>query len=162
MSDEPARTTGGTDGPTLAQVLATIQDVASTTASMRAEFVEALAGVSLGLSGQIGELAERQSEFVEALSGVSLGLSGQIGELAERQSRFFTELGKTRSELMDRMQTVRDDVTVNLAAARIAEQAGRGALEQGNVLADALAALTRQVRQLQDRVDALQDGKPNA
>jgi len=83
----------------------------------------------------------------------------EVTGLADRQSGLFTELGKTRSALMEKMQSVRDDVTVNLAAAHIAEQAGRGALEQGHVLADALNALTRQVRQLEDRFDALRNGK---
>jgi len=129
------------DQPTLGQILARIEDVAATTASMRVEFADALNKAAGGLAGRLD------------------GLDGRLDQLNERQSDFFDELGKTRTELMDRMQTVRTDVTVNLAAARVAEQAGRGALEQGHVLADALAALTLQVRQLQDRVDALQNGK---
>ena len=136
------------DQPTLGQILARIEDVAATTASMRVEFADALNKAAGGLAGRL-----------DGLDGRLDGLDGRLDQLNERQSDFFDELGKTRTELMDRMQTVRTDVTVNLAAARVAEQAGRGALEQGHVLADALAALTLQVRQLQDRVDALQNGK---
>ena len=136
------------DQPTLGQILAKIEDVAATTASMRVEFADALNKAAGGLAGRL-----------DGLDGRLDGLDGRLDQLNERQSDFFDELGKTRTELMDRMQTVRTDVTVNLAAARVAEQAGRGALEQGHVLADALAALTLQVRQLQDRVDALQNGK---
>lgn len=42
--------------------------------------------------------------------------------IATIRSDFLTELGKTRADLMHRMQTVRDDVTVNLAAAQLAKQ----------------------------------------
>ena len=121
------------DEPSLGQVLATIQGVASTTASMRVELI-----------GRID------------------GLAGKLDQLAGRMDGFFTELGKTRSELMDRMQTVRTDVSMNLGAANVAQQSERAALEQGFVLAEAVAALTRQVRQLQDRVDALEDRRPAA
>jgi len=143
------------DQPTLGQILARIEDVAATTASMRVEFADALNKAAGGLAGRLDGLDGR----LDGLDGRLDGLDGRLDQLNERQSDFFDELGKTRTELMDRMQTVRTDVTVNLAAARVAEQAGRGALEQGHVLADALAALTLQVRQLQDRVDALQNGK---
>ncbi|HME21966.1 MAG TPA: hypothetical protein VKI44_11610 [Acetobacteraceae bacterium] len=129
------------DEPTLTQILARIEDVASTTASMRVEFNDAL--------------TRTRSNVLAELDKTRIEVTG----LADRQSGLFTELGKTRSALMEKMQSVRDDVTVNLAAAHIAEQAGRGALEQGHVLADALNALTRQVRQLEDRFDALRNGK---
>lgn len=75
------------------------------------------------------------------------------------RTEFLAELGRTRADVMARLQNVRDDVTVNLAAAQLAERGARDAIDQGRTLTDLLYALTRQVRQLQDAVDILRNGK---
>jgi len=68
---------------------------------------------------------------------------------------FLAELGRTRVDLMEHMQNVRDDVTVKLAAANIAERAAKDALDKGQDLTVLVMALTRQVRQLQDTVNSM-------
>lgn len=75
------------------------------------------------------------------------------------RTEFLAELGRTRADVMARLQNVRDDVTVNLVAAQLAERGARDAIDQGRTLTDLLYALTRQVRQLQDAVDILRNGK---
>jgi hypothetical protein len=102
-------------------------------------------------------LTAGQARLEERVTDLRDSIEARIVALADGQaairSEFLSELGRTRAELMDRMQNVRDDVTVNLAAAHLAEQSARSAIDQGRSLTDLLTALTRQVRQLQDAVD---------
>lgn len=106
---------------------------------------------------QVGQEALRSD-----LDALRSDLIARVETLAVSQSAmradFLAELGKTRSDLMDRMQNVRDDVTVNLAAANIAERAAKDALDKGQDLTVLVMALTRQVRQLQDTVNAMRGG----
>jgi hypothetical protein len=85
---------------------------------------------------------------------LSMLLALQEGQSAMRAD-FLAELGRTRVDLMEHMQNVRDDVTVKLAAANIAERAAKDALDKGQDLTVLVMALTRQVRQLQDTVNSM-------
>jgi hypothetical protein len=69
------------------------------------------------------------------------------------------ELGKTRNDLMARMQNIRDDITVNLATADLAQKTARSALDQGGTLTDILAAMNRSLRHLQDEVGTAAKGQ---
>ena len=83
-------------------------------------------------------------------------------EVQQVRTDFLAELGKTRGELMERMQYVRDDVTVNLSTAQIADKTARSAVDQSREVTDLLYALTRQVRTLEARVDNLRgDSTPH-
>jgi hypothetical protein len=115
----------------------------------------------------LGYTAQLAQATVAALTAVQEGqerIAARVEEIAGAidltRADFLVELGKTRADLMERMQNVRDDVTVNLAAAQLAEQAARSATDQGRVLTDVLSTLTRQVRQLQDAVAGLRNGRP--
>ena len=108
------------------------------------------AGQAILREGQASLLAGQ-----ERLETRVVALSARIDVV---RSEFLAELDRTRADVMTRLRNVRDDVTVNLATAQLAESASRDAIDQGRSLADLLYALTRQVRQLQDAVDTLRNG----
>ena len=96
------------------------------------------------------------------LQQVKAELQQVKAEVQQVRTDFLAELGKTRVELMERMQYVRDDVTVNLSTAQIADKAARSAVDQSREVTDLLYALTRQVRTLEARVDNLRgDSTPH-
>ena len=126
-----------------------------------ATILHALTGLQEGqaaLQGSLVALQEQQESLVARQERLEARVETLGVTIDAVRADFLAELGRTRADVMARMQDVRNDVTVNLAAAQLAERGARDAIDQGRTLADGLYALTRQVRQLQDAVNTLRNG----
>jgi putative membrane protein len=141
---------------------ANLQDGLASLREGQASLQERQASFQEGLESlQEGQASLREGQ--ETVAGGQERLEARVAALSTTidvvRSEFLAELGRTRAEVMARLQNVRNDVTVNLAAAQWAERGARDAIDQGRTLTDMLYALTRQVRQLQDTVDTLREGR---
>ena len=155
MSDKRghALTTGGTDGPTLGQIYAKVEEVGIATESIRIEFQNATVAL--------------RSDVLADLDKASDGLTKQIEKLGDRQS---ADLVKVRTDIMDRVDrlqngltdmragmhesltSIREDIGVNMGAADAAHRANDNTRELVRLQADQLSLMWRKITALEKRL----------
>nr|WP_294502700.1 hypothetical protein [uncultured Rhodopila sp.] len=129
---------------------------------------ERIAGLEAGhlrLEDRIVGLEDRFTGLEAGYNRLEAGLSGLKAEQTRLRSDFLAELGKTRADIMERVDRlenavtlIRDDIAVNMGAVDAVERANENTRADVRTLGEQVSVMWKQIKQLQSDMREVRGG----